>query len=102
MKVKAHHPIVEAMAKKLFGIEMCPPEEQKCMVARAVSVVAEMAAELEADAKLGRMVRGMPKDRSLLRGEEDWYVVENVAWDDEVRGMGSTPEEALENAGVLG
>ena len=53
-----------------------------------------------ADAKLGRMVRGFHVGLQLLRGEEDWYAVENKVWDDDVRGRGATPEEALEKARV--
>ena len=40
-KVKGLHPLAESVAKKLFGIESVPVQEQKAMVYRAVMHIEE-------------------------------------------------------------
>ena len=37
MNVKGNHPLAEIIAKKLFGIESVPKEEQMRMISRAIS-----------------------------------------------------------------
>jgi len=39
MKVKQNHPLAELLAKKLFGIECVPKEEQTKMVQKTISEV---------------------------------------------------------------
>jgi TolA-binding protein len=41
MTVKGNHPLAEVIAKKLFGIESVPPEEQRKMVNRAAKAAVE-------------------------------------------------------------
>jgi len=53
------------------------------------------------DARLGAAVRGMPTDRAIAVGEEDWFAVA-YGWNgDLVMGEGSTPEAALKAAGLM-
>jgi hypothetical protein len=48
MEVKGNHPISEIIAKKLFGIESCPKEEQYKMINRACKAAREYhEAEIE-------------------------------------------------------
>ena len=58
MEVKAPHPIAEILARKLSGIEICPPQYQKVMVIRAIKAAAKYVKTLERENKELRAQRG--------------------------------------------
>jgi hypothetical protein len=47
MNVPPNHPLAEILAKKLFGIEVCPVGEQKKMVHRAIKAAVLWAKPIE-------------------------------------------------------
>lgn len=55
-----------------------------------------------ADAKLGRMVRAMPRQQHLIHQEKCWACFQDDFGYQRGIGSGQTPEEALERAGVKG
>jgi len=73
--------------------------ESDCIqdLAAALRTEQERVAELEADAKLGRMVREMPVEHHLIHTVYgDWWYGRNVRG--EFGATGTTPEAALEAA----
>lgn len=100
IQVQAADPIVEKAARKLLGIEGVPKEEQTKMVRRALKAVAEMVAELRADAALVRSVRMMPIGAMLWRSEDTWYLHPEHG-PCLPMGSGVTLEDALRQAGLM-
>ena len=49
MTVKPHHPLQEAIARMLFGIEGVPPEVARRMVSQAARMAVEYAQKTEAE-----------------------------------------------------
>ena len=100
--VQAADPIVEKAARKLLGIEGVPKEEQTKMVRRALKAVAEMVAELRADAALGRAVRRMPAWTFLYQNSIGWFSGTEMSQGTRTYGpKADTPEDALKAAGLM-
>jgi hypothetical protein len=51
--------------------------------------------QCRADLELGRLVRSMPMDKALLRGEDKYFLLQYDWLGDGILDEGSTPEEAL-------
>ena len=78
MKVKPHHPLQEAIARMLFGIEGVPPEAARRMVSQTAAMAAEYVQKTEA--KHDRLREALEEIRELSTEQPDSHTPDMVIY----------------------